>query len=88
LVPIIASVGVGGTGPETESLYSETFPPTTGTDSPRHMSASPSTAAVNPPYTSGFSGLPPLRQSTAASGVAPFAARLVAFSIATARAPS
>lgn len=33
----------------TESLYSETFPPTMGVSSVAHISASPSTIPVNPP---------------------------------------
>ena len=72
--------GVGKIAPVGDSLYRETFPPTTGTPRASHPSAMPSTASVSCQATSGFSGLPKFRQFVTPSGSAPTQARFAAHS--------
>src|SRR5213594_2045534 len=86
--PTIAIVGVGSTTPAGLSLYNETFPPVTGVPNARHASAIPSTASRNCQKFSGLYGLPKLRQSVIASGLAPEQARLRAASATAILPPS
>ena len=70
------------------SLYRETFPPVTGVPRARHASAMPRQASENWKKTSGFSGLPKLRQLVMPTGLAPVAATLRADSATAAFPPS
>ena len=58
------------------SLYSDTFPLTTGKSSARQASAMPSIARTIWPMISGRCGLPKFRLSVMAMGRAPTAVRL------------
>ena len=64
------------------------MPLTTGVSSARHASAMPSIASCSCQNTSGFSGLPKLRQLVTASGVAPTATTLRAASHTAMAAPT
>ena len=86
--PTIPTTGVGRIGPSGDSLYSETLPPTTGTESASHASLSPSTASRSCHATWGFSGFPKLRQLVSPSGRAPTQARLAAHSYTASAAPA
>src|SRR5205085_12555770 len=86
--PTIATVGVGSTTPAGLSLYSETFPPTTGVPKARQVSATPSTASRNCQKFSGLYGLPKFRLSVTASGIAPEQVRFRAASATAIRLPS
>ena len=77
----------GRSGRSGASLYSDTLPPTTGTPSASHASASPSTASTSCQATCGFSGLPKFRQLVSPSGSAPTQARLAAHSYTASAAP-
>jgi hypothetical protein len=68
------------------SLYSDTFPETTGTPSASHALAMPSIASASSQPISGFSGFPKLRQSVMPSGSPPAHATFRAAS-STASAP-
>ena len=57
-------------------LYSDTLPPVTGTASSAHASARPVTTCTSCHIESGCSGVPMLRQSVTASGLAPTVATL------------
>src|SRR5437667_11060022 len=86
--PTIAIVGVGSTTPVGLSLYKDTFPPVTGVPIARQASAIPSTASRSCQKFSGLYGLPKLRQSVMASGLAPEHVRLRAASAAAILPPS
>src|ERR671935_2118977 len=73
--------------PASVSLYRETFPPTTGTPSDLHASASPSTERTSCHATVGLSGLPKLRQLVTPSGWAPTQARFCAHSSTASTVP-
>ena len=87
IIPTVPTTGVGSMSTPPEVLYSETLPPTTGTDSARHASAMPSMASLSCHMTSGCSGLPKLRQFTRPSGSAPTQARFITDSATTAAVP-
>ena len=70
--------GVGGIGRPPVSLYSDTFPETTGIPSSSAAWAIPSIAWASSQPISGFSGLPKFRQSVSASGSPPAHATLSA----------
>src|SRR5207249_10372868 len=69
--PTAPMTAVGQMSAPRVALYSETLPDTTGTPSARHAAEMPAIVRSSCHAPSGRSGLPRLRQSVIASGVAP-----------------